>query len=93
MTKCALRVRSHRARLRELRQTLGADRLLVLRFEDLVGAPAAACAGISDWLGHEVVPPAARAEAAERWRQTLSDGQQALVEDVVERGLVADGVA
>ena len=85
--KCAMRWRGAIRIAARLRQSLPADQLKTLRYEDVAVDPGAAAATLSDFIGSLVaapVTPSAKRGKLEQnaWRRTLSYGQLADVEKV-----------
>jgi hypothetical protein len=85
--KCAMRWRGAVRTAARLRQSLPADQLKTLRYEDMAADPGAAAAMLSDFAGTVIaapVTPAAKRGKVEQneWRRTLSYAQLADVEKV-----------
>ena len=80
--KCALRWRSHYERLVELRETLG-DRLHFVRYERIVEDTEAELKRLAAFIGLPLRPVAAERAPLEKWRDVLSKGQQARIDETI----------
>jgi hypothetical protein len=80
--KCALRWRSHRERLAELRQALG-PRIHVIRYENLVEDTAGELTRLGAFIGRRLRPVPAAAATLEKWRDILSVRQRADIDQIV----------
>jgi len=85
--KCAMRWRGAVRIAARLRQTLPADQLKTLRYEDMARDPAAAAAVLCDFIGSAVAAPVTPASARgtveqNEWRRTLTYAQLTDVEKV-----------
>jgi hypothetical protein len=87
--KSAMRWRGSVRAMARLRAALSADQLTTLRYEDVLRHPAAAAAGLSDFVGEAVGPiqvvagrDGARGAEPGAWRRLLSAAQLSEVESV-----------
>jgi Sulfotransferase family len=86
--KCAMRWRGSVHKMARLRNSLGADQLTTLRYEQVIAEPKAAAGALSDFLGDKVgridVPAAHKDDS---WRRLLSPAQLAEIEKVAGQQL------
>ena len=88
--KCAMRWRGSVRAMARLRAALSADQLTTLRYESVLRHPAAAAAGVSDFVGDAIGPirmPGSRRDGPRdrepgAWRRLLSPAQLSEVEAV-----------
>lgn len=82
-TRCALRWKSHAARMDELVGVLG-DRLLVVGYERLIEETAAEMARLNAFLALDspVPAPFIKAESLDRWSRELTADEQRQIEEV-----------
>jgi Sulfotransferase family len=87
--KCAMRWRGAVHKMARLRNSLSAEQLTTIRYEQLVSEPDAAAAAIGEFVNAEVTPivvPHAQGPA-ESWRRLLSPAQLAEIDRVAGQQL------